>query len=88
MRRRNKVLLATALVGVIAIIAGASIFGYDQWSNSDLSGRFVSTDNADAVHFGLLYTSDGSSEFNDMLLRSTPMVDERPERVPGLRTKS
>ena len=41
----------------------------------------------DAVHFGLHYTSNGSSEVNDMLLRTTPMVDQRPERVPGLRTK-
>lgn len=41
----------------------------------------------DAVHFGLHYTAEGSSEVNDMLLRTTPMVDERPERVPGLRTK-
>jgi choline dehydrogenase-like flavoprotein len=41
----------------------------------------------EAVHFGLHYTSEGSSEANDMLLRTTPMVDERPERVPGLRTK-
>jgi len=41
----------------------------------------------DGVHFGLHYTSDGSSEVNDMLMRTTPMVDERPERVPGLRTK-
>ena len=37
----------------------------------------------DAVHFGLHYTSDGSSEVNDMLMRTTPMVDQRPERVPG-----
>ena len=42
---------------------------------------------SDAIHFGLHYTSDGSTEANDMLLRTTPMVDERPERVPGLRTK-
>ena len=41
----------------------------------------------DSVHFGLHYTSDGSSEVNDMLMRTTPMVDERPERVPGFRTK-
>ena len=41
----------------------------------------------DAVHFGLHYTAEGSTEVNDMLLRTTPMVDERPERVPGLRTK-
>jgi len=41
----------------------------------------------DAIHFGLHYTAEGSTEVNDMLLRTTPMVDERPERVPGLRTK-
>ena len=35
--------------GLIAVIAGGSIFGYDQWSTSDLSGRFVSTDNAQVV---------------------------------------
>ena len=35
--------------GLIAVIAGGSIFGYDQWSKSDLSGRFVSTDNAQVV---------------------------------------
>ena len=42
---------------------------------------------ADAARFCLHYTSHGSSEANDMLLRTTPMVDERPERVPGFRTK-
>ena len=42
----------------------------------------------DGVHFGLHYTAEGSSEVNDMLLRTTPMVDERPERVPGFRTKA
>ena len=42
---------------------------------------------SEAVHFGLHYTSDGSSEANDMLMRTTPMVDERAERNPGLRTK-
>jgi choline dehydrogenase-like flavoprotein len=41
----------------------------------------------DAVHFSLHYTSEGSSAVNDMLLRSTPMIDQREERVPGLRTK-
>ena len=45
------------------------------------------TSDADAARFCLHYTSHGSSEVNDMLLRTTPMVDERPERVPGLRTK-
>ena len=41
----------------------------------------------DAVHFSLHYTSDGSSAVNDMVLRSGPVVDERQERVPGVRTK-
>ena len=41
----------------------------------------------DAVHFGLHYTSQGSSAVNDMVLRSGPVVDQREERVAGLRTK-
>ena len=41
----------------------------------------------ESVHFGLHYTSDGSNESTDMLMRTTPMVDERPERVPGFRTQ-
>ena len=41
----------------------------------------------DSAHFGLHYTSNGSSEANDMLLRTTPVVDEREERVAGVRTK-
>lgn len=40
----------------------------------------------DAVHFSLHYTSQGSTSINDMVLRSTTVVDEREERVPGLRT--
>lgn len=35
--------------GLILAIVGASIFGFDQWSKSDLSGRFVSTKNAQVV---------------------------------------
>ena len=42
---------------------------------------------ADAVHFSLHYTSKGSSEANDMVLRTNPVIDEREEKVPGLRTK-
>jgi choline dehydrogenase len=42
---------------------------------------------ADAVHFSLHYTSQGSSAINDMVLRTSPMVDQRQERVPGFRTK-
>jgi choline dehydrogenase len=41
----------------------------------------------DAVHFSLHYTAEGSSYVNDMVLRSSPVVDERRERVPGVRTK-
>src|SRR5207237_3589983 len=33
------------------------------------------------------YTSSGAEAVNDMLLRTTPVVDERPERVPGVRTQ-
>ncbi|MFN8636139.1 MAG: mycofactocin system GMC family oxidoreductase MftG [Chloroflexota bacterium] len=42
----------------------------------------------DAVNFSLHYTADGSSETNDMLLRTAPAVDPRAERVPGFRTKT
>jgi choline dehydrogenase len=42
---------------------------------------------ADAVHFSLHYTSDGSPAANDMVLRTTTVVDQRQERVPGVRTK-
>jgi choline dehydrogenase len=41
----------------------------------------------DAAHFSLHYTAEGSSEVNDMVLRSSTVVDERSERVPGVRTK-
>ena len=45
------------------------------------------TGDADSVHFSLHYTSQGSSENNDMVLRSNPVVDEREERVAGVRTR-
>jgi choline dehydrogenase len=41
----------------------------------------------DAAHFSLHYTAEGSQAVNDMVLRSSPVVDERRERVPGIRTK-
>jgi choline dehydrogenase len=41
----------------------------------------------DATHFSLHYTSDGSSTVNDMVLRTSTVIDERQERVPGVRTK-
>ena len=49
-------------------------------------GKTLTTD-ADAPHFGLHYTSQGSSETNDMVLRCTTVVDEREERVAGVRTR-
>ena len=45
------------------------------------------TSDVDAVHFGLRWTSQGSSAINDMGLGTSPAVDQRQERVPGLRTK-
>jgi len=41
----------------------------------------------DGIHFSLHYTSEGSDEANDMVLRTNTVVDEREEKVPGLRTK-
>ena len=41
----------------------------------------------DGAHFSLHYTSEGSEEANDMVLRTNTVVDEREEKVPGLRTK-
>jgi choline dehydrogenase len=41
----------------------------------------------DAAHFALHYTAEGSSAVNDMVLRTSPVVDEREERVRGVRTK-
>jgi choline dehydrogenase len=41
----------------------------------------------DAVHFSLHYTAPGSSAVNDMALRTTPVIDERQEHVPGVRTR-
>jgi choline dehydrogenase len=41
----------------------------------------------DAVHFSLHYTAEGSDAVNDMVLRTSPVVDPRQERVPGVRTK-
>ena len=41
----------------------------------------------DAAHFALHYTAEGSPYVNDMVLRSSTVVDERQERNPGVRTK-
>jgi choline dehydrogenase len=41
----------------------------------------------DAAHFSLHYTAEGSNYVNDMVLRTSTIIDERQERVPGVRTK-
>jgi choline dehydrogenase len=41
----------------------------------------------DAAHFALHYTAEESSTVNDMVLRTSPVIDEREERVRGVRTK-
>src|SRR6266700_2572620 len=41
----------------------------------------------DAAHFSLHYTAEGSSAVNDMVMRTSLAIDERQERVPGVRTK-
>ena len=41
----------------------------------------------DAAHFCLHYTAEGSGAINDMVLRTSPVVDERRERIPGVRTR-
>jgi predicted dehydrogenase (TIGR03970 family) len=41
----------------------------------------------DAVHFSLHFTAPGSSTVNDMVLRTSPVIDERQERVAGVRTR-
>ena len=41
----------------------------------------------DSPHFSVHYTSEGSKEANDMVLRTSSVVDEREERNPGVRTR-
>ena len=41
----------------------------------------------DAVHFALHFTAPGSNAINDMVLRTSPVVDERQEHVPGIRAR-
>ena len=42
-------MIAGVVVGVIAVLVGGGIIGFDQWLKSDISGRFVSTDSAEVV---------------------------------------
>src|SRR6266849_6628335 len=52
-----------------------------------VNGVSLAGHHRDAIHFALHFTAPGSSAVNDMVLRTTPVVDERQERVPGVRTK-
>jgi choline dehydrogenase len=67
--------------------------GQNLWNHASAQTTFKVKDgmsldaHRDAVRFSLHYTAEGSSAVNDMVLRTSTMVDERRERVPGVRTK-
>jgi choline dehydrogenase len=67
--------------------------GQNLWNHLSVQMTFKVKDgvslapHTDAVNFALHYTAEGSSAANDMLLRTSPVVDPRRERVPGVRTK-
>ena len=68
--------------------------GQGLWNHLSAQATFKAKDgvaltahDVDAPHYGLHYTSQGSDETNDMVLRTSTVVDERAERVPGVRTK-
>jgi choline dehydrogenase len=67
--------------------------GQNLWNHLSAQMTFkvkdgVSLDtHTDAAHFSLHYTARGSTTVNDMVLRTSPVVDERRERVPGVRTR-
>jgi choline dehydrogenase len=50
-------------------------------------GIELSGHHRDVVHFSLHYTAEGSDTPNDMVLRCSTVVDEREEKVRGVRTK-
>ncbi len=67
--------------------------GQGLWNHLSVHATFKVKDSVsleadlDAPHFGLHYTSLGSDETNDMLLRTSNVIEERRERSPGLRAK-
>jgi choline dehydrogenase len=67
--------------------------GENLWNHLSAQVTFKVSDgislaaHTDAVHFSLHYTAQGSSAINDMVLRTSSLVDERQERLPGVRTK-
>jgi choline dehydrogenase len=77
----------------IPVVYALSGVGENLWNHCSAQLTFKVKDGIalaappDAVHFSLHYTSRGASASNDMLLRTSPVVDARQERVPGVRTK-
>ncbi|MDA0769242.1 MAG: mycofactocin system GMC family oxidoreductase MftG [SAR202 cluster bacterium Casp-Chloro-G4] len=77
----------------IPVVHEISGVGQGLWNHLSAQVTFKVKDgktlvgDADSVHFSLHYTSEGSKAVNDMVLRASTVVDEREERVPGLRTK-
>jgi choline dehydrogenase len=67
--------------------------GENLWNHLSVQTTFKVRDgislaaHTDAAHFSLHYTADRSSAPNDMVLRTGTVVDERRERVPGVRTR-
>jgi choline dehydrogenase-like flavoprotein len=67
--------------------------GWNLWNHLSAQVTFKVKDGVslsahpDAVHFSLHYTAPGSGAVNDMVLRTSPVVDERQEHVPGVRTR-
>jgi choline dehydrogenase len=67
--------------------------GQNLWNHASAQMTFKVKDgislaaDTEAVHFCLHYTAEGSSATNDMVLRTSSVIDERRERVPGVRTR-
>lgn len=76
----------------IPVVHAAPGVGQSLWNHLSAQVSFKVKDgvtlaaDVDAVHFSLHHSSQGATEGNDMVLRTTTVVDERQERVPGLRT--
>ena len=81
-----------ARFGIPAVSALPGV-GQGLWNHLSVQATFKVRDGVslhadlEAPHFSLHYTSRGSDEANDMALRTSNVVDERRERVPGVRTK-
>jgi len=77
----------------IPLLRDAPGVGENLWNHLSVQVTFKVKDgvslaaHTDAAHFSLHYTAEGSDAVNDMVLRTGTVVDEREERVPGVRTK-